>query len=47
MRFMIEVIITDGGLPDFMGASCTGSVFCAPVVSVHISIYERCEEVAS
>jgi hypothetical protein len=38
MRFVMEVITIGGGLPDFLGASCSGSAFCAPVVSVSLSI---------
>jgi hypothetical protein len=34
MRFMAEVSIIGGGLPGFLGASCSVSVFFAPVASV-------------
>jgi hypothetical protein len=34
MRFAVEVIIIGGGLPDFLGASCSGSEFFAPLDSV-------------
>jgi hypothetical protein len=37
MRFVVEVI-TDGGLPGFLGAFCSGSVFSAPVVSVSMTV---------
>jgi hypothetical protein len=41
MRFVVEVIIFGGGLPDFQGASCSGSAFSAPVVSVSMSLVLR------
>jgi hypothetical protein len=41
MRFEVEVIIIGGGLPDFLGASCFGSAFSAPVVSVSMSLILR------
>jgi hypothetical protein len=41
MRFVVEVIIIDGGLPDFLGASCSGSVYSAPAVSVSMSVVLR------
>jgi hypothetical protein len=39
--FVVEDIITDGGLPHFLGASCSGSVFSASLVSVSMSIVLR------
>jgi hypothetical protein len=48
MRCVVEVITTGDGLPDFLGAFCSGRVFSAPVVShVHVISSERCEEVSS
>jgi hypothetical protein len=41
MRFVVEVIITGGSLLGFLGASCTGSAFCASVVSVSMSAVLR------
>jgi hypothetical protein len=38
MMFKIEVITIGGGLRDFLGASCSGSAFSAPVVSVSMSV---------
>jgi hypothetical protein len=38
MRFVKEFITIGGGLPDFLGASCSGSAFFAPVVSVSMSV---------
>jgi hypothetical protein len=38
MNFVVEVTTTGGGLPDFLGASCSGSAFSTPVVSVSMSI---------
>jgi hypothetical protein len=29
---VVDIIIIDGGLPDFLGASCSGSSFSAAVV---------------
>jgi hypothetical protein len=45
---VVEVITIGGDLPDFLGASCPGRVFSAPVVSVSMSLgSERCREDAS
>jgi hypothetical protein len=41
MRFVVEVIIICGGLPDFRGDSCSGRVFSALVVSVFMSVVLR------
>jgi hypothetical protein len=41
MRFVVEVITTVGGLPEFLGASFSGKVFSAPVVSVSMSLVLR------
>jgi hypothetical protein len=41
MRFVVEVITICGGLPDFLGASCSGNVFSAPAVSVSMSVVLR------
>jgi hypothetical protein len=41
MRFVAEVITTSGGLPGYLGASCSGSL------CVHASGSERWEEVAN
>jgi hypothetical protein len=41
MRFVVEVIIIGGSLPDFLGAFCSGNVFCAPVVSMSMSVVLR------
>jgi hypothetical protein len=41
MRFVVEVSTTGGGLPSFLGASCPGRVFYAPVVSVSMSVVLR------
>jgi hypothetical protein len=41
MRFMVEVITIGGGLPDFLGAFCSRSVFSASVVSVSVSVVLR------
>jgi hypothetical protein len=38
LRFVVEVITIGGGLPRFLGASFSGSVFSAPVVSVSVSV---------
>jgi hypothetical protein len=38
---VVEVITIGGGLPDFLGASCSGSVFSAPVVSVSMLLVLR------
>jgi hypothetical protein len=40
MRFVAEIMTIGGGLPDFLGASCSSSLH------VHVSSSERCEEVA-
>jgi hypothetical protein len=37
MSFVTEVIIVDDVVPNYLGASCSGSVFSAPVVSVSMS----------
>jgi hypothetical protein len=41
IKFVVEVITIGGGLPDFLGVSCSGSVFSAPVVSVSMSVVLR------
>jgi hypothetical protein len=41
MRFVVEVIIIDVGLPGFLGVSYSGSVFCASVVSLSMSVVLR------
>jgi hypothetical protein len=38
MRFVAEVITTDGGRPDFLEASCSSIGFSAPAVSVSVSL---------
>jgi hypothetical protein len=45
MRIVVEVISIDGGLPDFLGASCSGNVLCSISLHVHVSSSERCEEI--
>jgi hypothetical protein len=37
MRFVVEVIIIGVGPADFLGASCSGGAFSAPVVSISMS----------
>jgi hypothetical protein len=41
MRFVVEAIYIGGGLPELLGASCSGSALSAPVVSVSMSIVLR------
>jgi hypothetical protein len=41
MTFVVEVITIGGSLPGFLGASSSGSVFSAPVVSVSMSVVLR------
>jgi hypothetical protein len=41
MRFLVEAFTVGGGLPDFLGCSCYGSVFLAPVISVLMSVVLR------
>jgi hypothetical protein len=41
MRFVVEVIITGGGLPGLLGVSCSGSAFSVTVVSVSMSVVLR------
>jgi hypothetical protein len=41
MRFVVDVITIGGHLPDFLGASCSRSAFCAPVDSVSMSAVLR------
>jgi hypothetical protein len=41
MRFVAEVIAIGGGLPGFLGASCSGSAFSAPVVCMSMSVVLR------
>jgi hypothetical protein len=41
MKFVVEVITIVGGVPGFMGASSSGSVFFGPVVSVSMSVVLR------
>jgi hypothetical protein len=38
MRFVVEVIIIGGGLPGFLGAFCSSSMFSAPIVSMSVSV---------
>jgi hypothetical protein len=38
IRFVVDVITIGGGLPCFLGASCSGGVFSAPVNSVSIPV---------
>jgi hypothetical protein len=38
MMFVVKVITIGGGLPIFLGASCPGSAFSAPVVCVPMSV---------
>jgi hypothetical protein len=38
VRFVVEVIINGGGLPGFLGASCSGNVSSVSVVSVSTSV---------
>jgi hypothetical protein len=41
MRFVVEVVIIGGGLIGFLEASCSYSVFSAPVVSVSMTVVLR------
>jgi hypothetical protein len=41
MRFVVEVITVGGGLPDFLGASCSGRVLSVSVDSVSMSLVLR------
>jgi hypothetical protein len=41
MRFVVEVIIIGGGLPDFLGVSFSGRVFSVSVDSVSMSLVLR------
>jgi hypothetical protein len=41
MWFVVEVITVGGGLLCFLGASCSGSAFCASVIPVSLSIVLR------
>jgi hypothetical protein len=41
MRFVVDVITICGGLPDFLGASCSASSFSTSVVSVSMSLVRR------
>jgi hypothetical protein len=41
MRFVVEVITIGGGLPDFLGASFSGTVFSVSVDSVSMSLVLR------
>jgi hypothetical protein len=47
MRFAVEVITIGGGLPYFLGTSCSGNAFSAAVVSESMSVVlsgeKRCE----
>jgi hypothetical protein len=47
MRFVVEVITIGDGLAVFLGASCSGSVFSAPLVPVYMSLVLRFAEVVS
>jgi hypothetical protein len=44
MNIVIEVITIGSCLPDFLGASCSGSAFSAPVVSRSILLVLRGEK---
>jgi hypothetical protein len=44
MRFVVEVILPVGGLPGFLGPSCTGGALSASVVSVCVSAVLRGEK---
>jgi hypothetical protein len=41
MTVVVEVMTVDGGLPGFLGASCSDSAFSTPVVSVSMSVVLR------
>jgi hypothetical protein len=41
MRFVVEGMTIGGGLPGFLGASYSSTVFSAPVVSISISVVLR------
>jgi hypothetical protein len=41
MRFVAKIIIIGAGLPGFLGASFSGSVFSVPVLSVSMSVVLR------
>jgi hypothetical protein len=41
MRFEAEVIVIDGCLPDFLGASCSDRVFYASIVSMSMLVFLR------
>jgi hypothetical protein len=41
MRFVVEVITIDGDLRGFLVTSCSVGVFCAPVVSMYMSVVLR------
>jgi hypothetical protein len=41
MGFVVEIITIGGSLPGFLRASCSGSAFAAPVVSMSISVVLR------
>jgi hypothetical protein len=41
MRFVLEVITVGGSQPDFLGPFCSGNVFCAPLVSMSMSVVLR------
>jgi hypothetical protein len=47
LSFDVEVITIGGGLPSFLGASCSGGAFSASGLYVSVSSSGRCEEVAS
>jgi hypothetical protein len=38
MKFVVEVIMIGGDIPEFLEASCSGSAFSAPIVSVSTSV---------
>jgi hypothetical protein len=44
MRYMIKVVSIDGGLPYYLGGSCSGTMPSAPVVSVSMSVVPRGEK---
>jgi hypothetical protein len=41
MKCLVEDITIVGGVPGFMGASCSGIVFSAPLVSVSMLVARR------
>jgi hypothetical protein len=41
MKFVIEIIVIAGGLPDFLGAFSSSGIFSVPVVSMSMSLVLR------